>query len=181
MSVSRSTATICAPTVLPRRFSDRAARIAAGRRKRQLHLEARRVLDDVRVGHDVAVGVDDDPGGARPLHRRLCRRRFLFVRSRVAGHEDLDDARADDRGKILKRSWRSARVLRLRFCAAGACAAAPPRRRPRMSCECRQHENERNPETDRRATQVRWSRTAVQSWRSHRVSAEHSTGLGARG
>ena len=59
----------------PAPAEDGASGLAAGRRKRQLDLDARRVLDHVRVGHDVAVGIDDDAGPAAALEDRLRRRR----------------------------------------------------------------------------------------------------------
>ena len=49
---------------------DRSPGVAARRRKRQLDLDPGRVLDHVRVGDDVAVGIDDDAGAAAAFERR---------------------------------------------------------------------------------------------------------------
>ena len=91
--------------VAPAPPQDRAALRAAGRGKRQLHFQAGRVLDDVGVGDDVAVGVEDHAGAAAALERRLARRRLILLVGRhVPGHEDLHDARADPLDQLLERA-----------------------------------------------------------------------------
>ena len=71
-SVSRSTATICAPTTAVRRLQDRArpaSPLAAG--SSHLHAGA---LHHVRVGDDVPVRVEHHARAARPLGRDEARR-----------------------------------------------------------------------------------------------------------
>ena len=85
-------------------LQDRSSLRPSARVERELHLDARRVLDDVGVGDDVAVGIHDDPRPAAPLEHWLPgRRAVLLVGWRVAGHEDLHDRRADLRRKVLER------------------------------------------------------------------------------
>ena len=101
---------------------DGASGLAARRRKRQLDLDARRVLDHVRVGHDVAVGIDDDAGAAAPLEHRLrARVGIVLVWRREAGDEDLHDAGADFLGEILERPGQVAKRGGLRRGALGVC------------------------------------------------------------
>ena len=98
-------ATICAPTVRPCRFRIDRPRAAGRGIERQLDFDARRVLDHVSVGHDVAVGIDDDAGAAAAFELRFYRGALIvFVGRRISGHEDLHDARADLRGEFLQRS-----------------------------------------------------------------------------
>ena len=102
-------------------FEDRPPGVAAGRRERQLDFDPRRVLDDVRVGDDVAVRRHDHAGAAAPFeHRIAARGPVVLVGQRVAGHEDLDDARADLLGEILKERDRSVSAWGLAVCAAAA-------------------------------------------------------------
>ena len=101
-SVSWSTATICAPTTRPRRRRIVPARRRSRRAESSTSIRVAR-LDDVRVGHDIAVGVDDDARAAAALEHGLARRLIVFVGLRVSGDEDLHDARAHALGEILER------------------------------------------------------------------------------
>jgi hypothetical protein len=87
MSVSRSIATICAPTL-----DDRTSGRALLRGEGQFDFEPRRVFDDVGVRDDVAGAVDDDSGSAGSFEDGLTfGSRVFIVAHTVAGDEDLDD------------------------------------------------------------------------------------------
>ena len=86
-------------------FQNRPPACAAGGLERQLDFDPGGVLHDVRVGDDVAVGVDDHAGAGGPFQVRLAGRSLVFlVGRRIPRDEDLHDARADLGGEILKRS-----------------------------------------------------------------------------
>src|ERR1039458_3438545 len=71
----------------PRRYG--AAGVAG---QRQRDADALRALDDVGVGHDVTVGIDDDSGANGVLaHDESGLRPVLFVQRAVAGDQNLDD------------------------------------------------------------------------------------------
>ncbi len=80
-------------------------RVVGAWRRRNLHLDPSRALDHVRVGDDVAVGVDDDAGtaatGRRDQHAALV---VGQVGVGVTERDDLDDRRADARGEVLQQA-----------------------------------------------------------------------------
>ena len=57
----------------------------------QSYADALRAFDDVGVGHDVAVGIDDDSGADGVLaHDESGLRAVLFVQRAIAGDENLN-------------------------------------------------------------------------------------------
>jgi hypothetical protein len=84
---------------------DGSPRRPAGRGEGQFHLQPRRVLDDVGVGDDVAVRIHDHAGAAAALQDGIpAAAELVLPGGRIAGHEDLDDARADVLGEVLQRA-----------------------------------------------------------------------------
>ena len=69
----------------------------------QSDADALRAFDDVRVGHDVSGGIDDDSGTYGVLahdERRL--RAAFFMQRPVAGHEDLNDRGGHLGGEVFQ-------------------------------------------------------------------------------
>ncbi len=71
------------------RLQDRVVLVVAGRRRRDLHLDAVRALDDVRVGDDVAVGLQDDARAAAAGGRH--QQATLVVGDVLGGVAERDD------------------------------------------------------------------------------------------
>ena len=103
-SVSRSTPTTFAAIFFPAgRSRECPGAFSVGRR--ELYLQALSGSHHVRVGHDVAVGAQDNSGAcaALPGQQAGCAAAFLFVAQRVPAGENLDDCSAGAIRQVLER------------------------------------------------------------------------------
>jgi hypothetical protein len=84
--------------------SARAQDRAAVGGERQLHADALRAAHDVRIGDDVAIGIDDHAGSGCPLRRnQIAAARDDRIARGVGRREDFDDRRCDEAGSGRQR------------------------------------------------------------------------------
>ena len=99
---------------------------AVGVDRRQHDLDALCAADHVRVGHDVALGIDDEARAHRSLarHEGVALAAAVVLTRAVAGHHDLHDARPHLPRQPVDRLVHAIEAVRHRGVAAVFCASA---------------------------------------------------------